>query len=214
MQINIDKKSGVFLTIIAFLIGALFYVSNKNDDGMMGGISHDMDSHMGNKMDNQMGSSTSNQSSNRKYTGADIMFLQMMIPHHQQAIDMSNLALTRSKNSELLDLAKKIKSAQSAEIVQMKAWLKDAGASEDMGHSMHDMGGMLSDAEMADLKAASGTTFDKLWLNGMIGHHDGALHMTNMIIDADNAELKAFGEGIIKVQTAEIAQMKEMLKKL
>ena len=205
MQINIDKKSGVFLTIIAVLIGALFYVSNnsnKNDEEMMGGMSHGMDSHMG------------NQSSNKKYTGADIMFLQMMIPHHQQAIDMSNLALTRSKNSAILALAKKIIDAQSSEIVQMRAWLKDAGAGEDPGHSMHDMGGMLSDQEMADLKAASGTTFDKLWLNGMIGHHDGALHMTNMIIDADNAELKVFGEGIIKVQTAEIAQMKEMIKKL
>lgn len=210
MQVNIDKKTGVFLTIIAVLIGALFYVSNKNHEGMM----DDMGSHLGNQMDNRMGNSSMNSGTNKKYTGADIMFLQMMIPHHQQAIDMSDMALTRSKNAELLDLAKKIKSAQSAEIVQMKAWLKDAGAGEDMGHSMHDMGGMLSDQEMADLKAASGTTFDKLWLNGMIGHHDGALHMTNMIIDADNAELKAFGEGIIKVQTAEIAQMKEMLKKL
>ena len=210
MQVNIDKKTGVFLTIIAVLIGALFYVSNKNHEGMM----DDMGSHLGNQMDNRMGNSSMNSGTNKKYTGADIMFLQMMIPHHQQAIDMSDMALTRSKNAELLDLAKKIKSAQSAEIVQMKAWLKDAGAGEDMGHSMHDMGGMLADQEMADLKAASGTTFDKLWLNGMIGHHDGALHMTNMIIDADNAELKAFGEGIIKVQTAEIAQMKEMLKKL
>lgn len=210
MQINIDKKSGVFLTIIAVLIGALFYVTNSNEEGILGGMGHDMDTHMG----GMMGDSSSNQSSNRKYTGADIMFLQMMIPHHQQAIDMSNLALTRSKNSELLALANKIKSAQSAEIVQMKAWLKDAGAGEDPGHSMHDMGGMLSDQEMAELNTSTGTTFDKLWLNGMIGHHDGALHMTNMIIDADNAELKAFGEGIIKVQTAEIAQMKEMLKKL
>ena len=209
MQINIDKKTGVLLTIIAVLVGALFYVSNSNDEDMM----DDMGSHMGNHMDNKMGNSSSNSSINKKYTGADIMFLQMMIPHHQQAIDMSNLALTRSKNAELIALAKKIIDAQSSEIVQMKAWLKDAGAGEDPGHSMHDMGGMLSDTEMADLKAASGTTFDKLWLNGMIGHHDGALHMTNMIIDADNAELKAFGEGIIKVQTAEIAQMKDLLSR-
>lgn len=78
------------------------------------------------------------------YTGADIMFLQMMIPHHQQAIDMSNLALKISKNAELLDLAEVIIRDQKAEIIQMKQWLKDAGAGADPGHEMSGMGGMLT----------------------------------------------------------------------
>jgi len=141
------------------------------------------------------------------------MFLQMMIPHHQQAIDISNLALKTSKDSELLALAGTIIKAQSAEIVQMKSWLNDAGAATDMGHSM-GMGGMLDGAELSALSAATGKTFDTLWLKGMIGHHDGAIHMTTMIQDASNADIKAFGESVVKDQSAQIVQMKAMLKRI
>ena len=84
------------------------------------------------------------------------MFLQMMIPHHQQAIDISQLALKKSHNSELKALAEKISSDQAKEILQMKAWLRDANASEDPGHSMHGMGGMLTETELSKLTAASG----------------------------------------------------------
>ena len=198
MQINIDKKTGALLTIIAVLVATLAFVTISRNESPM----DDMDSHTG------------HMSSNSTYTGADVMFLQMMIPHHQQAIDMSNLALTRSTNTELLALAKKIATDQAAEIIQMRAWLKVANATEDMGHSMHDMGGMLSTEELANLKAASGNAFDKLWLSGMIGHHDGAIHMTNMIIDAQNSEIKKFGEKIVADQSAQITQMKAMLTKL
>jgi uncharacterized protein (DUF305 family) len=156
----------------------------------------------------------SHNSSSSKYTGADIMFLQMMIPHHQQAIDISNLAMKTSKDSELLALAKTIAADQAAEIAQMKAWLKDAGADLDMGHSMDGMGGMLNDAELSALNAETGTKFDILWLKGMTGHHDGAIHMTTMIRDASNADIKAFGEKVIKDQSAQIEQMKVMLQRL
>jgi uncharacterized protein (DUF305 family) len=156
----------------------------------------------------------SHNSSSSKYTGADIMFLQMMIPHHQQAIDISNLAMKTSNDSELLALAKTIAADQAAEIAQMKAWLKDAGADLDMGHSMDGMGGMLNDAELSALNAETGTKFDILWLKGMTGHHDGAIHMTTMIRDASNADIKAFGEKVIKDQSAQIEQMKVMLQRL
>jgi len=72
---------------------------------------------------------------------------------------------------------------------------------------------MLSDSELAELNSASGSKFDQLWLNGMIAHHDGAIDMTNMVEATKNSEIKAFGENVIKVQSAEIAQMKELLKK-
>jgi uncharacterized protein (DUF305 family) len=203
MQINIDKKSGTFLIIIAVLLttilGLLF--TRGNDDemfGMHGNSSHGM----------------RDTTSSRTYTGADVMFLQMMIPHHQQAIDISNIALKTSKDSELLDLAKTIISAQSAEIVQMKSWLKDAGASTDMGHSMNAMGGMLDDNELSALSAATGKTFDVLWLKGMIGHHDGAIHMTTMIEDASNPDIKTFGDNVVKDQSAQIVQMEAMLKRI
>ena len=96
----------------------------------------------------------------------------------------------------------------------MKAWLTDAGASEDMGHAMHDMGGMLNDDELAALSAATGKEFDILWLKGMTEHHDGAIHMTQMIEDARNAEIKAFGTKVIKDQSKQIDQMKKMLARI
>jgi uncharacterized protein (DUF305 family) len=166
-------------------------------------------------MDNNgMGGHMNRQSTSANYTGADIMFLQMMIPHHRQAVDISNLAMKSSKDAELLALAKKIAADQAAEIIQMKAWLKDAGAGTDMGHSMEGMGGMLNDAELSALNAETGTKFDLLWLKGMTGHHDGAIHMTTMIRDASNPDIKAFGEKVVLDQTAQIEQMKAMIARL
>ena len=148
-------------------------------------------------------------------SGDDVMFLQMMIPHHQQAIDMSDLALTKSTDSELLALAKDIRDEQAAEIVKMKAWLDKAGADLDPGHSMgHGMGGMLSDSELAALKAATGKNFDLLWLKGMTGHHVGAIDMATMIEDADNDEIKSFGQAIVTSQSAQNKQMAAMIKRM
>jgi uncharacterized protein (DUF305 family) len=83
-----------------------------------------------------------------------------------------------------------------------------------MGHSMSGMGGMLDDAELSALSAASGKNFDLLWLKGMIGHHDGAIHMTTMIRDASNPDIKSFGENVVKDQSAQIVQMNAMLKRI
>lgn len=204
MQINIDKKTGILGTIIVVLVGVVIVmaVSSNSNDGHFG-MNHSSMMDLDEKAD----------SSN--LTGADIMFLQMMIPHHQQAVDISNLALTKSKDPELLALATAIRDGQADEIVQMKQWLADAGASLDMGHSMGDsMGGMLNEQQLAALKNASGSTFDRLWLEGMTGHHDGALHMTQMIEDASNPTIKKFGQDIVALQTAQIEQMKEMLKRI
>ena len=202
MQINIDRKTGVLLGVIVLLAAAVLSLSiNRSDNNDMSSGS----GHMGH------GSSSS---SNANYTGADIMFLQMMIPHHQQAIDISNLAMKASQDAELIELAKIIARDQAAEIKQMKAWLTDAGASEDMGHSMDGMGGMLNDDELAALSAATGKEFDVLWLKGMTEHHDGAIHMTQMIEDAQNADIKAFGTKVIKDQSEQIDQMKKMLARL
>lgn len=144
------------------------------------------------------------------FSSQDIMFAQMMIPHHQQAVDMSTLAETQTTNPELLALAKQIKDAQAPEIEQMTAWINGEGASMDMGHDM-GMGGMLSDEDMAALSNATGADFDRLYLTGMIAHHEGAIQMARMITDSNNAEAKELGEAIVTGQTAEIAKMKEML---
>lgn len=203
MQITIDKKTGVLLTIIAVLLATILGISlnGNNDDGFSG-----MDGNDSMGMQHNSGTAT--------YTGADVMFLQMMIPHHQQAVDISNLALKTSKDPELLALAKTIRDAQSAEIIQMEAWHKDANTNPGMGHTMDGMGGMLDDTELSALAAATGKNFDLLWLKGMIGHHDGAIHMTTMIRDVSNPDIKTFGENVVKDQSAQIVQMKEMLKRI
>jgi uncharacterized protein (DUF305 family) len=202
MQINIDKKTGVLVAIILVLLATIVGISlnRSSDEGSMG-----MHGSGSTGMDHGSGSAA--------YTGADVMFLQMMIPHHQQAIDISNIALKTSKDSELLALAGTIIKVQTSEILQMKIWLEDAGATTDVGHSM-GMGGMLNDAELSALSAATGKTFDTLWLKGMMGHHDGAIHMTTMIRDASNPDIKSFGENVVKNQSAQLVQMAAMLKRI
>ena len=174
--------------------------SGTPDGSMMGSDSHN----------GMMGSSNSSE-----FSTTDVMFAQMMIPHHQQAVEMSDLALTTSTNPDVLALAQKIRDAQAPEIALMTSWLDTAGANTTMGHSMDDMGmdGMLSGDEMTALKAATGTDFDTLYLQGMIGHHEGALQMVTMIANSSNADVKKLGAAIVTSQTAEIAQMKTLLAK-
>ena len=199
MQINIDKKSGIFIAIIAALLLIIaVIVINPGKEGR-GGHSgmHDMGSQQGDAQ--------------TKLSGSDQMFLQMMIPHHEQAVVMSDLALTRSKNAEVLKLAQQIKDAQSSEIVQMKSWLKNEDMPEDMGHEMdHGMGGMMTDAEMASLTSATGSAFDKLFLKGMIAHHEGALHMVMMVQDSGDQNLLTLHDNIVTSQSAEIEWMKKI----
>ena len=151
-----------------------------------------------------------NKQSASNFSVTDIMFAQMMIPHHQQAVDMSTLAETNTTNPEILALAKQIKDAQAPEIEQMTTWIDTAGAGMEMGHDM-GMGGMLSDEQMTALGNAQGAEFDKLYLEGMIGHHEGALQMTKMITDSNNAEAKELAANIVTSQTAEIDKMKQIL---
>ena len=203
MQINIDKKSGIFITIIAALLVVIAAISlNSRDDGFFGmrGMGmHDGQRNQGNENRSAM-------------NGSDEMFLQMMIPHHEQAVEMSNLALAKSKNPEVLKLAQQIKDGQSAEITQMNSWLDNAGMPADMGHEMgHDMGGMMGPEDMTALQSASGTAFDKLFLTSMIAHHEGALHMVLMIKDSSDPKLLTLRDNIIKTQSAELETMKKLL---
>ena len=140
------------------------------------------------------------------YSNTDLMFAEMMIPHHQQAVVMSDLALERSTNPDVIALAKAIRDAQAPEIEQMKSW----GATGDE-HAGHTMQGMLTDQELETLKAAKGPEFDKLFLEGMIKHHQGAIDMAQMILASQNDEVRTLGEAIVSSQTAEIASMKSML---
>ena len=203
MQINIDKKTGILSGVIVALAAIIFFLVVGNSDAPESdGVNHS-------NMHNQTSSSQSSMS------GSDAMFFQMMIPHHQQAVDISNLALEKSKDPELLALAKEIRDGQAAEIKQMEKWLTDNGENLTAGHDMgHEMGGMLSDEDLSKLNSLSGTAFDIFWLKGMIGHHDGALHMVTMITDSNQADFRTFADSIDSLQSEQIAQMKKMLVRL
>jgi uncharacterized protein (DUF305 family) len=203
MQINIDKKTGIFSGVIAALVATIFFLVQGNTDAA------DSDGMNHSTMHNQTSSSQSSMS------GSDAMFFQMMIPHHQQAVDISNLALEKSKDPELLALAKEIRDGQAAEIKQMEKWLTENGENLTAGHDMgHEMGGMLSDEDLSKLNSLSGTAFDIFWLKGMIDHHDGALHMVTMITDSNQADFRSFAGSIDSLQSEQIAQMKKMLVRL
>lgn len=149
-----------------------------------------------------------------QFSSTDLMFAQMMIPHHEQAIEMSTLAETRTTNPKVLALAGQIRAAQAPEIEQMKEWLAVSGSSDnDMGHMDHGMNqmGMLDDAQMNALAAANGAAFDTLYLEGMIAHHLGAIDMAQMILGSANPEVKKLGENIVSSQQAEIDQMRKVL---
>jgi len=147
-----------------------------------------------------------------KIGGNEAMFLQMMIPHHQQAIVISDLAIAISKNEDILKLANQIKGAQAPEIARMKSWLKAAGLGEGPGHSMHAMAGMLSDSELQQLESSTGKEFDRQFLSGMIAHHEGAVAMVGMIENSSDSKLRDFGKQISRSQTDEIEVMKQLLK--
>ena len=134
---------------------------------------------------NSTSSSQSASSSSSKHNDADVSFAQAMIPHHAQAVVMAEMAQTQASDPKVKALAVDIKAAQGPEIEQMSGWLKawgekvpaTTGSSDMGGHDMGSMGtgmpGMMSSAQMARLAKASGATFDRMWLQMMIEHHQG-----------------------------------------
>lgn len=144
---------------------------------------------------------------NSEYSSADISFAEEMIPHHEQAIEMSDLALLNTSSPEVLKLAEQIKNAQSPEIEIMKSW---AGVRAST-HSGHMMDGMLSEDELSDLRNAKDKGFDQLFFKGMIKHHEGAIKMAQDVINSKNKEVAALAASIIKTQESEIAAMKALL---
>lgn len=145
-----------------------------------------------------------------EFSADDLMYAQMMIPHHEQAVEMADLAPTRTSNVEVLAIAKKIKSAQAPEIAVMAAWLGGKAAELHAGHDM-PMNGMLTGAQFEKLKSAVDAKFDELFVKYMIAHHEGAIEMTQGILESENIIVKKFGEKVVKDQTAEIAELKKIL---
>jgi uncharacterized protein (DUF305 family) len=148
---------------------------------------------------------------------ADVDFAKGMIPHHEQAVQMSELVPDRSSDPAVIELAAAISKAQEPEIETMQGFLTEWTGSAATGHEGHDMGamgmqGMVDGATMERLETLKGAEFDTLWLQSMIGHHEGAIAMANTeIADGADADAKDLAAEIVKTQQAEIDQMKQML---
>ncbi len=155
------------------------------------------------------------------YTVDDVLFMQNMIPHHGQAVDMSVLVADRTNNEEIIDISGRIEKSQADEIAFMRDWLIQRGKQTDIDHSMHmdhSMMGMATTAQMKQLAASSGVEFDRLFLQLMIPHHEGAVRMVNDLLSqpgsAYDPVLYDFVNDIVNDQNAEITRMNGLLAKL
>ncbi len=182
------------------------------------GVDHDTGDHMGSdKAQSVMGGDGS---ADGGMMDADAMFAQMMIPHHEQAIEMSDIALdpARDASPEVTALATQIKAAQDPEIAQMRAWLDEWGVPEMMaGEAMADHGGhggmegMLTDEQLQALRDAKGADFDRLFVDGMIAHHEGAIAMAEDVkANGDDPRVQELADAIITGQQAEIDEMRAL----
>lgn len=152
-----------------------------------------------------------------EHNEADIMFAQMMIPHHQQAVAMSDIILAKPDvPAEVTALATKIKDAQAPEIETMTGWLTGWNVPTMMSdHSGHGMAGMVDAAGIDKLKAAEGTDAARLFLEHMITHHEGAVDMAQQEIGAGKYPAAVqLARDIVAAQEAEIAEMKQLLTTL
>ena len=174
------------------------------------GSSHNMDSMDKSESETEMVGSSAD------FSDEDVHFLQMMIPHHEQAIEMSDIALdpTIGASDVVKGLATQIKGAQDPEITQMNKWLTDLGKTE-MDSSMDmsgKMDGMLTADQLMNLGTLRGAEFDSAWIKAMIGHHEGAVEMATVVIaKGSNSQVRILAEAIIIGQQKEIGTLKALL---
>jgi uncharacterized protein (DUF305 family) len=156
------------------------------------------------------------------FNDADVTFAEQMIPHHEQAIEMAQMAQGRASSEEVLALAEGIEAAQGPEIETLQGWLETWGedvpasgmAHSEMGHDTGGaMSGMMDGEQMSDLMAASGADWDQMFLEMMTEHHEGAIEMALVEVDqGENPDTVALAEKIISDQQAEITLMQQLLQ--
>ena len=164
------------------------------------------------------GDDSSPGASNENFNDADVTFATEMIPHHQQAVAMAELAADRAENPQVLRLAEEIEGAQEPEIQTLTQWLEDWGQETpsgsmdygDMGHGgSEEMPGMMDEAQMEELRNADGAAFDQMFVQMMIEHHEGAIEMArDEQANGKNADAVALAKQIETDQEAEISKMR------
>ena len=194
---------------------ALAGCSSDSGQGTMPGMSHGSTGPMSSGAPSSMSPDAS-----ADHNAADIMFAQMMIPHHAQAVEMSDLMLSKADIPQAVaTLATRIKAAQAPEIQQMEDWLKSwnqpTGMMTDHAMPGNSMTGMVDQADLEKLKAAQGTEAVRLFLTQMIAHHEGAIAMAKTeTTSGKHADAVALSKAIITAQEAEIVEMKALLAAL
>ena len=153
------------------------------------------------------------------WNDADVAFVQGMIPHHEQAVEMSEMMTGRTVSNSTAALAEQIRAAQTTEVSLMQGFLADWGVELDphAGHSGdHSMGeGMMSDEQLDELESAGGVDFERMWLTMMLEHHQGAVAMANTVLSGgSDPRVRTLAEGIVAAQQAEIAQIEALLASL
>jgi uncharacterized protein (DUF305 family) len=157
------------------------------------------------------------------FTQADVAFMQGMIGHHAQALEMTDLLKTRTERDDMKMLGLRIEVSQADEIQMMQRWLQTRGQAVPDEHAMHQhdarlMPGMLTPEQMARLAGAKGGEFDRLFLEGMVAHHQGALVMVHDLFGsagaAQDSEIFGFASDVEADQQAEIERMSNMLREL
>ncbi len=143
----------------------------------------------------------------------DVRYVQDMIVHHRQALEMASLAPDRAKSTRLKSLADRIYDAQGPEIKVMTTWLQTEGLPEPDHHADHaTMPGMATQSQMTSLRTATGSDFDHLFLTLMIAHHQGAITMAeNQMINGSHEQVLRWANDVIAEQSAEIRRLQEML---
>ncbi|EFL42717.1 DUF305 domain-containing protein [Streptomyces griseoflavus] len=146
---------------------------------------------------------------------ADVSYARMMIAHHTQALEMTELVPDRAESSKIVRLAERITAAQRPEIKAMQAWLKNHGKAERDGAHGHDhatMPGMATQSQLKQLRAADGKAFDQLFLTLMITHHQGAITMaTDVKGQGNNIQVEEMADDVVAQQTSEISRMRDLL---
>lgn len=216
-------RTRLILTAIVAVLGLTLGACSSSDD--QGGANSDssMDG-MGSMGDSDAEASTTTADipDGAAFNATDVSFAQGMIPHHAQAVQMADMAIEVSTDPDVIALAEQIKAAQSPEIEQMTAWLTEwdqtvPDPNAVMDDNMDDAGGMMmsgmmSAADMTRLGEASGTDFDRMFLEMMILHHEGAIEMAEQeLADGKYQPTKDLAQAVITGQQAEIEEMNTLI---
>ena len=215
MRIQHVKRNIVIAAVAAAALVAGGCSSDDDSDGTSG-----MDMGSDSSESTTTSAETSEIPSDAEFIQADVDFAQGMIPHHAQAIEMADMAIAQSDSAEVTDLAERIRAAQDPEIEQLTTWLEDWGQDVpdremSMDHDMGDMSmdGMMTQDQMGEMAAATGAEFDRMFLEMMIVHHEGAVSMAeDEVANGKYEPAIEMAQSIIDGQSAEIDEMNQLLQ--